>query len=111
MTPSSLAEHKYEKGVYKTPMNSIPFMTPMEKNETWIYGRMPEYIWISLILDTYGSQEGFRKLSIINQHIFGISKEVSLPQLSQILKLPYNKQERIYSCIKSIIHSLQKKMV
>ena len=34
MTPSSLAEHKYEKGVYKTPMNSIPFMTPMEKNET-----------------------------------------------------------------------------
>ena len=102
MTPSSLAEHKYEKGVYKTPMNSIPFMTPMEKNETWIYGRMPEYIWISLILDTYGSQEGFRKLSIINQHIFGIAKEVSLPQLSQILKLPYNKQERIYSCIKSI---------
>ena len=35
MTPSSLAEHKYEKGVYKTPMNSIPFMTPMEKNETF----------------------------------------------------------------------------
>ncbi|UKI56700.1 MAG: hypothetical protein L6V90_06170 [Treponema succinifaciens] len=91
---STLTQHKRVNGVLKTPMNLIPFMTPMEKNETWTYGRMPEYIWLSLILDYYGSEEGFRKVAAINKQIHTIAHELSLPQLSQILKLPSDKQDK-----------------
>lgn len=31
---STLTQHKRVNGVLKTPMNLIPFMTPMEKNQT-----------------------------------------------------------------------------
>lgn len=99
---STLTQHKRVNGVLKTPMNLIPFMTPMEKNETWTYGRMPEYIWLSLILDYYGSEEGFRKVAAINKQIHTIAHELSLPQLSQILKLPSDKQDKIYYSIKTI---------
>ena len=103
MNYSTLEQHKKVNGVLKTPMNLIPFMTPMEKNESWTYGRMPEYIWLSLILDYYGSEEGFRKIAAINKQIHVIANELSLPQLSQIIKLSSDKQKRIYSCIKTII--------
>ena len=74
----------------------------MAKNETWSYGRMPEYLWISIILDYYGSQKGFEKISIINEQIRKVANELSLPQLSHILKLSSEKQRIIYSSIKSI---------
>ena len=60
---STIEQHKNNKGYYTTPLNSIPGMKPMNKYESWFSGRMPEYIWIAIILDFYGREEGLRKIA------------------------------------------------
>ena len=36
-------------------------MRELEDEKSWAYGRMPEYLWIGLILKYYGRDEGLRK--------------------------------------------------
>ena len=99
---STIEQHHLEKGVYKTPLNSIPGMKPMNKYESWFSGRMPEYIWIAIILDYYGREEGLRKIAYINKFIFQTAPEITLPRLSVLLNLAEEKQRKIYSFIKHI---------
>lgn len=97
---STIEQHHFEKGVFKTPLNSIPGMKPMNKYESWFSGRMTEYIWIAIILDYYGRDEGLRKIAFINKFIYQTAPEVALPRLSTILQLSKEKQRIIYSFIK-----------
>ena len=55
MQPSKLGSHKLIKGRFVTPFNEIG--TSMSDEESWIYGRLPEFIWIGLIFDYYGRKE------------------------------------------------------
>ena len=75
-------------------------MKPMNKYESWFSGRMPEYIWISIIIDYYGRDEGLKKIAYINNFIFQTSPETILPRLSTLIKLPEDKQILIYNYIK-----------
>lgn len=99
---STIEDHKFNKGYYTTPLNSIPGMKPMNKYESWFSGRMPEYIWISIILDYYGREEGLRKIAYINKSIYQTAPETTLPRLSTFIKLPEDKQRKIYNYIKFI---------
>lgn len=99
---STIEQHKNNKGYYTTPLNSIPGMKPMNKYESWFSGRMPEYIWISIILDYYGREEGLRKIACINNFIYQTAPEITLPRLSAFIKLPEDKQKQIYNYIKFI---------
>ncbi|WP_213809889.1 hypothetical protein [Jeotgalicoccus sp. WY2] len=45
---SKLSDHKFEKGKLITPINTI--VSEMVKEKSWYYGRIPEYIWLGLII-------------------------------------------------------------
>ena len=44
-----LSDYKIKKGVLVSPWNE--FMTPLSKDLSWFSGRLPEYLWIGLIID------------------------------------------------------------
>ena len=50
MGRSKLSEHTFQKGKFITPINSLPMMQEFEDEKSWPYGRMPEYLWIGLLL-------------------------------------------------------------
>lgn len=57
---SKLSDHKFKKGKFIAPFNE--FMTPVSNNESWYFGRLPEYIWIGMLLNEYGRHEGMEKI-------------------------------------------------
>ena len=58
MEHTKLSSHKFKKGVFVSPLNE--FINSSDKNKSWMYGRLPEYLWIALILNKYGRKEGFK---------------------------------------------------
>ena len=63
MEHTKLSSYKFKKGKFISQWNE--FISPVDDNKSWDYGRLPEYIWIALIFYKYGRQEGFKKLSAI----------------------------------------------
>jgi hypothetical protein len=102
MRNSKLSEHTFKKGRFITPLNSLPMMQELEDEKSWTYGRMPEYIWIGLILKYFGREEGLKKLYYIISKIHNIAPDLYTVRLSQILKLDTNIQEEIYEYIISL---------
>ena len=77
-------------------------MHELEDEKSWAYGRMPEYLWIGLILKYYGREEGFKKLNRIISKLHNLAPEVSTARLSQILKLDSDIQKEFYKFIVQI---------
>ena len=102
MRYTKLSEHKFNKGVFVTPFNSILSMRELEDEKSWAYGRMPEYLWIGLILKYYGREEGFQKLNRIISELHHLAPELSTARLSQILKLDNDVQKEFYKFIVQI---------
>lgn len=102
MRNSKLSEHTFKKGRFITPLNSLPMMKELEDEKSWTYGRMPEYIWIGLILKYFGREEGLKKLYYIISKIHNVAPDLYTVRLSQILKLDTNIQEEIYEYIISL---------
>ena len=76
MRNSKLSEHTFKKGRFITPLNSLPMMNELEDEKSWTYGRMPEYIWIGLILKYFGREEGLKKLYYIISKIHKIVTDI-----------------------------------
>ena len=102
MRNSKLSEHTFSKGRFITPLNSLPMMQELEDEKSWTYGRMPEYIWIGLILKYFGREEGLKKSYYIISKIHNVAPDLYTVRLSQILKLDMNIQEEIYEYIISL---------
>ena len=66
MKHTKLSDHKFKKGKFITPMNSLPMMEEFEDEKSWTYVRMPEYLWIGLILIYFGRNEGFNRF-VLNE--------------------------------------------
>ena len=96
---SKLSDHKFKKGKFISPINSIPQMQELSDNQSWTYGRMPEYIWIGLILRALGRDEGLNKLYRIIMELHKLAPELSTARLSQILKLESHIQKKFYSFV------------
>jgi hypothetical protein len=65
MNHSKLSDHKFDKGKFITPWNE--FLSELGQENSWFYGRLPDYLWLVLIIDYYGRKEGLLKcLTIIN---------------------------------------------
>lgn len=94
-----LSEHKYRKGIFTTPINSIPNMTELNDEKSWNYGRMPEYLWIGLILHKYGRSEGLNKLFRIIIKLHELAPDLLLPRMSDILDLDSNTQTDFFNYI------------
>lgn len=101
MRHSKLSEHKFKKGKFIAPFNE--FMTPISNNDTWCFGRLPEYIWIGLILNEYGRRNGMDKIYTIIKKLNSIDSTVVAPRLSEILSMDNDKQEEFYDYVLTIV--------
>lgn len=106
---NKLSQHKFEKGKLITPFNQI--FQDLLKNESWYYGRMPEYIWLGLIVNDGDRNVQMEKcLKILNYlHELDEDKEIDLPKISLIFNLPDEKQKDFYKLLQElhVIESLR----
>lgn len=86
MRHSKLSDHSFKKGKFITPINSLPLMK-FEDEKSWTYGRMPEYLWIGLLLKYYGRDEGLRMSCNFISKLHGLAPDLYTARLSQVLKL------------------------
>lgn len=97
MNNSALSDHKFKKGKFITPWNE--FAKEIGKNDSWYYGRLPEYIWLALILDYYGRNNGMAKCYSIIKKLHTLAPNLSIPKLSKILELSQDIQNEFYKYI------------
>lgn len=93
---SKLSQHKFEKGKLIAPFNQ--HFQDLLKEESWYYGRMPEYVWLGLIVNDGDRNKQLDKcIRIINYiHELAESKKIDFPKISLIFKLPDEKQKALY---------------
>lgn len=103
MQPDKLSTHVLKKGVFVTPINSIPLMHELQNEKSWTYGRMPEYIWIGLILKYFGREAGLQKLSKIVTQLHILAPNLHTLRLSKIFELDSHVQSVFYSFIVDVI--------
>ena len=99
MRNSKLSDHTFKKGKFITPINSLPMMQEFEDEKSWTYGRMPEYLWIGLLLKYYGREEGLRKSYGIISALHKLAPDLYTARLSQIIKLDTDIQKSFYDYI------------
>lgn len=102
MEPSKLSEHVFKKGKFITPLNNIPNAKAFSDEESWSYGRMPEYLWIGLILKHFGRKTGFKKMNDIIFTLHKLAPTLNTVRMSKILKLDATIQKQLYNYIVSI---------
>jgi len=102
MQNSKLSDHTFKKGKFITPINSIPVMQELSDEESWTYGRMPEYLWIGLVLKRFGRDDGLSKLFSIISELHKLAPELYTVRISQILKLEPSIQRKFYDYISNI---------
>lgn len=102
MRHSKLSDHKFKHGIFITPINSLPKMHEFEDEKSWTYGRMPEYLWIGLILKYYGRDEGLSKSYRIISALHRLAPELYTARMSQIITLQKDIQKNFYDYIISI---------
>ena len=83
-------------------MNALPLMHELEDEKSWTYGRMPEYLWLGLILKYYGRDEGLRKSYGIISVLHQLAPDLYTARMSQIIKLDADIQKSFYDYIVDI---------
>ncbi|MUL36586.1 DUF5677 domain-containing protein [Gloeocapsopsis dulcis] len=96
---SSLSDHKLHRrqGRVISPINDS--LGDQLRLSSWAKERMPEYLWLGLILMEYRREEGFQKAGAILNNISTQIQNLSKPKLSQILELPYDEQASVFQII------------
>lgn len=96
---SKLSEHTFKKGKFITPINSIPMMQELKDEKSWTYGRIPEYLWIALILKAYGREDGLKISYDILSMLHKLAPNLYTARMSQILKLESDIQKQFFDYI------------
>lgn len=100
---SKLSQHKFVKGgKLVTPFNQ--HFQELLKEESWYYGRMPEYVWLGLIVNDGNRKEQLDKcLRIMNYlHELDGGDKLDLPKMSLIFNLPDEKQISLYKLLEEL---------
>ena len=100
---STLSEHILKKGKFITPLN-YQFGDVLQENP-WFKTRLPEYIWLGLIINHYGREEGLKKCNRILKVLYKKQNLIEIPKLSIILGLTQGDQDNLYKNFKGIIDS------
>jgi len=87
--------HIFKKGTFITPLNQINQL----QLANWSHDRMPEYLWLGLILDCFERTTGLEKCGKLLKKLQELSTMVNAPKISQILDLSQEKQEEFYRFI------------
>ena len=101
MQNSTLSDHLFVKGVFKTKLNEL--LGEKKSEQSWNYERMPEYLWIGLILEFYGREDG---LSILIKVLMKLEKEVKCLEtlrFSDIINLNEINQNIVYAILAEYI--------
>jgi len=101
MDHTPLSQHKFHKGKFTAPLNEL--VTELGDTTSWSYGRLPEYFWIALILNTYERKEGLQRLGVIVKKLHEIAPDLCLPRLSDIFSLSKEQQILFYQEILKVI--------
>jgi len=99
MSQSKIKDHKIRRGKVVSPWNHA--MGSTMTFSSWSSARLPEYIWLCLIHNHYGREEGLKRAALILQKISKFESSLDKPKLSKILSLPKSVQEKIYETILS----------
>lgn len=94
MKNSSLFDHKFKKGKFITPWNDS--LGDILKDSSWFRERLPEYVWLGLILDYYDRDEGLEKCYFLIKRLSEIVPELLEPRFSEILKFEEKIQEDFF---------------
>lgn len=94
---ATLKSHRLKKGKFIAPWNDMGIEM---KDNPWFQDRFPEYIWIGLILNKFGRNDG---LVICNQ-IMQFLKDFNIYDLrfSEILSLKFDEQIKIWKKISEV---------
>lgn len=98
---SKLSDHTFHKGKFITSLNEL--MTGMSDEESWTYGRLPEYLWIGLVFNKYQREDGLAKMQKIIDVLHAELPNLFAPLLSDIISQSNETQIKIYDQIKQII--------
>lgn len=94
---SKLTDHKFKKGILYTPFNSS--LGETLKFSSWALEWLPEYIWLSLILEHYGRERGLEIVGRIIKDLSEKDEMLCTPMLSKILFLETEKQRSYYEIV------------
>ncbi len=100
MEHSRLAAHAFKKGRFTTPLNDL--MNKLGREDSWYLGRLPEYLWLGLILDYHGRDVGLEKCNLILTRLTKLAPEMTNPSLSSVLALDPKIQTEFFDYIASV---------
>lgn len=95
---SGIADHKKRKGALITPLNAG--VGDVLTLSSWAKERMPEYLWLGLILLRYGRKDGLEKAGNILREISRKFESLSQPRMSKIFELSNDEQKTIYEIVR-----------
>jgi len=101
MEHSKLSDHKFKRGKFITPWNAL--VKEIGRETSWYYGRLPEYLWLALIINFYGREKGFSKCYRIIKKLHELAPNMIRPKFSEILGLDQEAQSNLYNYILEII--------
>lgn len=94
-----LNDHKRKNGIYKSPINQMELI----KLYSWRNDCFPDFIWIALILDSYGRENTFLRFSLIFNDIEKSAYQFDSLKLSYIFSLDKLQQEEFYRILLNYI--------
>ncbi len=98
---SKLEEHHFKKGKFISPFNNS--LGDKLRLDSWLYERLPEYLWLALIIKHYGRNQGLNKIREVLQVLIENVPALTRPSWFEINALPCDLQGIIYLKMKDII--------
>lgn len=106
MEHPKLSEHKLKKGTFVTPWNDA--LGDISHENSWFQNRLPEYLWIALILKKYGRDHGLQICLNLISELSRIDNDLVIPAFSQITKMTNEHQNHF---CKIILNNIDKKVL
>jgi len=102
MKPSKLSDHTIKKGRVVTPWNRS--MGETFNKSSWSRDRVPEYLWLALILKHHKRSEGLRLGQLLLEECRDIiGPTIVKPKFSAILSLPDSTQDRFFNLVSKVV--------
>jgi len=101
---SKISDHKLEKGVFITPLNNVCEI--MDEVDSWGVGKVPEFLWIGMILDYYDRDDAINRLSRIMEYLHDIAPKLEFPKISAIHELDEKVQDCFYRKLHEVIEPI-----
>ena len=97
---STLEQHKFKKGKFITPFNDA--LGNKLQLSSWGSERLPEYLWIGLILKKHGRSKGLQMCRWILERLHDSLPNVNLPTISNIFTLKDISQQLFWEFVEHI---------